>query len=193
MFGSDDSVLIATDVSGSMQHTFSPKSQIQLYDIGAMLAMLLQTRCANATVGMFGDSWKVLDDLPSYNVLKSTNEIHSREGEVGYSTNGWKVLQWCIDNNKAYDRIMMFTDGQMWNSNGRSRSNHINTLWGHYKNAVPQAKLYLFNLASYGDSPLDLRKNDVYLISGWSEKIFNVLYNIEQGGNSLDEIKEILL
>jgi len=188
----DENVLVATDVSGSMQQLFSERGTIQLFDIGTLLAMLLQSRCANATVGMFGDTWKELNDLPSTNVLEATNEIHRREGEVGYSTNGWKVLQWCIDHNKAYDRIMIFTDCQMWDTRGRESS--MNKLWKHYKKNVPNAKLYLFDLSNYGQgSPIDMRNGDVNLISGWSDKIFHVLWNIENGGSSLDEIKEIIL
>ena len=191
MFTGED-VLIATDVSGSMQHTFSERGTTQLFDIGTLLAMLLQNRCANATVGMFGDTWKVLDDLPSNNILEATNEVHKREGEVGYSTNGWKILDWCLKTKKKYDRIMIFTDCQMWNSNNRDK-NSINRLWYRYRSISPKTKLYLFDLSGYGGSPLDMRDNNVHLISGWSEKIFNVMSNIEQGGSSLDEIKEIKL
>lgn len=190
----NENVLIATDVSSSMWSPVSQKSVINMYDIGALLAMLAQTRCDNAVVGMFGDSWKVLDDLPMDNVLQATNDIYKREGEVGYSTNGYKVLEWALKHREDFDRIMMFTDGQMWDSDGRfggSGSGKINKLWKEYKKEVPNCKLYLFNLSSYGQSPLDLKGDDVYLISGWSDKIFNVLANLEKGGEALDEIKEI--
>jgi len=192
----NENVLIATDVSGSMQRTISPRSQITNYDIGALMAMLLQTRCATATAGMFGDTWKVLYDLPKDNVLRSTNEIHRREGEVGYSTNGWKVLEWAVRlakmDSQTFERIMIFTDCQMWNSSG-SEKGSINSHWKEYKKLVPESKLYLFNLAPYGGTPIDMRNGDVHLISGWSDRIFNVLADIERGGESLDEIKEIKL
>jgi 60 kDa SS-A/Ro ribonucleoprotein len=197
----NENVLIATDVSSSMWTPISERSVINQYDIGALLAMLAQTRCENAVVGMFGDSWKVLDDLPMDNVLQATNEIYKREGEVGYSTNGYKVLEWALEHGEEFDRIMMFTDGQLWDSYGSGRDEYgfgvsarfgkMNKLWKEYKKEVPQAKLYLFNLSSYGQSPLDLRGDDVYLISGWSDKIFNVLANLEKGGEALDEIKDI--
>jgi len=38
---------------------------------------------------------------------------------------------------------------------------------------------------------LDIRKNDVYLISGWSNEIFTILNNIENGEKVLDEINRI--
>lgn len=183
-------VLIATDVSGSMQSSISDRSVIQQFDIGALLAMLAQGVCDSATVGMFGDKWKVLDDLPTRNVLSATQEIHKREGEVGYSTNGYKVIEWAVKKAKdnyrkfGYDRVMIFTDCQMY---GRD----INKTWKEYKKIVPQAKLYLFNLSPYGQTPIDLKQDDVYMISGWSDKIFDVIKNIENGEDALDEIRKV--
>lgn len=186
----NERVLNAIDVSGSMQCTISPRSEIQNYDIGTLLAMLLQSRCNHITNGMFGDDWKVLDDLPTDYILRATNQIHEREGEVGYSTNGWKVLKYANDCNEEYDRIMMFTDCELWST---SKDGQVNKEWDRYRSKYPETKLYLFNLASYGNSPLKMIDNNVYLISGWSDSIFSVLRNIENGGTSLDEIKEILL
>lgn len=182
----DADILLASDVSGSMQITISEKSVIQNYDIGALLMMLVQTKCASSNVGMFGDNWKVLDDLPMENVLRATNDIHKREGEVGYSTNGYKVLEWANENNIKYDRIMMFTDCQMYGGN-------INKQWDEYKEKYPKAKLYLFNLQPYGQVPLKIKNNDVYLISGWSDKIFDALDSLEKGQDVLNEINEIQL
>lgn len=187
-------VLIASDVSGSMQTPISERSKIQLFDIGILMSCLLRHRCSRATIGMFGDTWKVINDLPMDNVLESTNIMHSREGEVGYSTNGWRVLDWALKEKDSYDRIMIFTDCQMWNSTSLNRSTTINNLWAKYNGFYPKSKLYLFNLAPYNaGSPIDMRNGNVHLISGWSDSIFTVLSNIERGEDALDEIKEINL
>ena len=86
-FGLEEKVVVACDVSGSMQHAISAKSKIQLYDIGLMLGMLLQHRCRNVITGMFGDRWKVIN-LPKNNVLANVQEFYRRAGEVGYAPNG---------------------------------------------------------------------------------------------------------
>ncbi|UPT67302.1 MAG: TROVE domain-containing protein [Sphingobacteriales bacterium JAD_PAG50586_3] len=44
-FDGDTSVVIACDVSSSMQQPVSKKSAVLLYDVGLMLGMLLQSRC----------------------------------------------------------------------------------------------------------------------------------------------------
>lgn len=184
------SVVIAADVSGSMQRPISAKSKVQNFDIGLMLAMLLQHRCANVITGMFGDKWKVIN-LPRTQVLANVEEFHRREGEVGYSTNGYLVVKDLLDRRKMVDKIMIFTDCQLWNSNGSQEN--IADLWSQYKRIAPHAKLYLFDLAGYGTVPLNVQRDDVYLVAGWSDKIFDVLNAVEQGSDALKMIGSIEL
>jgi 60 kDa SS-A/Ro ribonucleoprotein len=190
--GYDDNtkVVIAADVSGSMQKAISAKSKVQNYDIGLMLAMLLQNRCENVITGMFGDKWKVIS-VPKKNILSNVDEFHRREGEVGYSTNGYLVVKDLLQRNKVVDKVMLFTDCQLWNSNNGSEN--IANLWKQYKKMAPGAKLYLFDLAGYGNVPLNVQRDDVFLVAGWSDKIFNVLRAIEEGSNAVKMINEIAL
>jgi 60 kDa SS-A/Ro ribonucleoprotein len=46
-------------------------------------------------------------------------------------------------------------------------------------------------LAGYGQAPLQLLQNDVYLIAGWSDKVFDVLAAIENGSSALNIINNI--
>ncbi len=181
-------VVVAADVSGSMHHAVSPKSKIMYYDIGLMLAMLLKSRCANVITGMFGDIWKPIN-VPQRNILANVQEFYRREGEVGYSTNGYLVIQDLITQKRIVDKVMLFTDCQLWNSKGDGSS--IDMLWKAYKRISPGAKLYLFDLSGYGTTPLNVQRDDVYLIAGWSDRIFNVLDSIENGSNALQLIDEI--
>jgi len=190
-FGYETSVVIACDVSGSMQKAVSPRSKILLYDIGLILGMLMQSRCKNVISGMFGDKWKVIN-MPKRSILSNVDEYYRREGLVGYSTNGFKVIQDLIFKRKAMDKIMIFTDTQMWNSTGGPE--RFDTVWRQYKSKIaPNAKLYLFDLAGYGQSPIDIKQNDVYLLAGWSDKIFDMLYAIEKGSDAIAAIKAMSL
>jgi len=189
-FGFDTSVVIACDVSGSMQQAISPKSSILLYDVGLMLAMLLQSQCKNVVSGMFGDTWKIIN-MPKRNVLANVQEYYRREGEVGYSTNGHLVIESLIKNREVIDKVMLFTDTQMWNSNNTNHS--FATSWTNYKKIAPDAKLYLFDLSGYGKVPLNIQKNDVYLLAGWSDKIFDILAAMENTKSALENIKQITL
>ena len=185
-FGAETNVLVAADVSGSMFSTISFKSSVMNYDIGILLSMLLKSKCSSVISGMFGDSWKVLN-LPQENILANTIEMKRREGEVGYSTNGYKVIDYLVDNNLKMDKVMMFTDMQMWDSSYRDK--HIQKSWAKYKQMYPEAKLYLFDLNGYGQAPVRLVGDDVTLIAGWSDKVFEVLNAVENGAEVLDLIK----
>lgn len=193
-FAKNTSVLIACDVSASMQKAISPKSKVMHYDIGLMLAMLLQSRCEYVQTGMFGDTWKIIN-MSRKNILGNVQEFYKREGEVGYSTNGYLVLKDLINRRKLVDKIMMFTDCQLWNSNivDNVVQNSITMLWKQYKKMAPQARLYLFDLAGYGKTPIDIRADGVFLIAGWSDKIFDVLAALEDGENALAEIEKVEL
>lgn len=187
-FDINTSVLIACDVSGSMQKSISQKSKIMNYDIGLLLGMLLHSRCGQVETGMFGDTWKIFS-MSRKNILGNVQELYKREGEVGYATNGYLVLKDLIDRKKKIDKIMMFTDCQLWDSNAPFGSDSFSALWKQYRQLAPQANLYLFDLAGYGKTPIDIRTDGVYLIAGWSDKIFDVLSALEEGSQVLAEIE----
>ena len=181
-------VLLACDVSGSMYSPISPKSSVKNYDIGLVLAMLLKNRCKNVVSGIFGDEWKLVN-LPSTGILSNVEKMYEREGEVGYSTNGYKVIEYLNRENIVLDKVMMFTDCQMWDSYGNIHS--IRKEWNKYKQIAPNAKLYLFDLSGYGTTPLNIIRDDVTLIAGWSDRIFEMLEAIEKGSSAIEEIKRI--
>jgi len=189
-FGFDTSVVIAADVSGSMQQPVSPKSKVLLYDIGLLMSMMLQSQCKNVISGMFGDTWKRIP-MPKNAILRNVDAFYKREGEVGYSTNGYLVIEDLIRRNEKVDKVMLFTDTQLWDSN--RGGNSFESSWNRYKRIHPDAKLYIFDLAGYGKQPLDIRKSEVYLIAGWSDKIFDVLNALEDRKSAIAMIEKVVL
>ena len=151
--------------------------------------MLLQNRSKNTITGIFGNDFMTYT-LPKDSILRNVTDLRKIEGKVGYSTNGYKVISYLKDNRQAVDKVMIFSDLQLWNSHYNDK--HIEREWNAYKKLIaPNAKLYLFDLAGYGQSPLQVLKNDVYLIAGWSDKVFNVLDALENNKSALSEIKKI--
>lgn len=190
-FRNDTRVLIACDISGSMNYTsVGARSSVKNYDIGLVLAMLLRNRCENVVTGIFGDTWKVVN-MPSKGILSNVEQMYKIVGEVGYSTNGYKVIEYLRTNDIKMDKVMIFTDCEMWNS--RDNDKTIQLEWAKYKATAPDAKLYLFDLCGYGQSPLRLAGNDVALIAGWSDKVFDMLQAIDNGESIVDEIRKIPL
>lgn len=192
MKGFDEStrVLIACDVSGSMQKPISLNSKVLLFDVGLMLGMLIQSKCKRVVTGMFGDSWKVIN-MPSRSVLANVDAYYRREGEVGYATNGYKVIEDLIYRGVVMDKVMLFTDCQLWDNQSIGAS--MKSSWARYKKIAPNAKLYLFDLAGYGNTPLSIQNNDVCVIAGWSDKVFDVLNSIENGESAIEKINQMIL
>ncbi|MBR6284915.1 MAG: TROVE domain-containing protein [Muribaculaceae bacterium] len=181
-------VLVASDVSGSMRTPVSPNSSVRNYDIGILLSMLLRSRCHQVVAGIFGDEWKVVN-MPTDNILMATRQLERLGNTVGFSTNGYKVIDWLIAHNMVMDKVMMFTDMQMWDSTGRQQA--IEDSWKRYKLMAPQARLYLFDLTGYGQLPMRLVEPHVYLIAGWSDRVFNVLEAIDHGSDALNVINHV--
>ena len=189
-FDENTRVLLASDVSGSMRRPISEKSTILNYDIGLLLSMLLRNRCKQVVAGIFGEDWKVVN-MPNNNILMATQQLYRLGNTVGFSTNGYKIIDWLIDNKMTMDKVMMFTDMQMWDSTGHYIK--FEDSWRKYKNIVPQAKLYLFDLVGYGQLPLRITEPDVYLVAGWSDRVFDVLCAIDKGEDAVSVINKIEL
>jgi len=189
-FDENTRVLLASDVSGSMWSSISLKSTVRHFDIGLLLSMLLRNRCKQVVAGIFGDTWRVVN-MPNDNILVATRQLERLANTVGFSTNGYKVIDWLINQKKEMDKVMMFTDMQMWDSTWSDKA--IEDSWHRYKQMAPDAKLYLFDLAGYGQLPLRIAEPDVYLIAGWSDRVFDVLSAIDKGEDALGEINKISL
>jgi len=187
-FSFETSVVIACDVSGSMQKPISAKSTVLLYDVGLMLAMLLQSQCKTVTTGIFGDTYKIIN-MPRHRILANVMEYYKREGEVGYSTNGYLVVDDLVHTKKIVDKVMIFTDCQLWDSN--YKGNSLEKSWNNYKSLAPHAKLYLFDLAGYGNQPIDVKQNDVYLLAGWSDKVFDILSGMDNALSAVEQIHQV--
>lgn len=117
-FGSDDKVLIAADVSGSMTQPLSGKGKVLLRDVGLLLASVLrQAVGGSVTSGIFGTTWK-LKNYDGMTPLRDTVSLRDHANEVGTATNGFKVLEWALEQaRQKYDRILFFTDCQLYGSN----------------------------------------------------------------------------
>ena len=192
-FEENTRVLLACDVSGSMCSPVSKNSSVMCYHIGLLFSMLMKQRCKNVVTGMFGDVWKTFD-MPSDSILQNTVDMLSHEGEVGYSTNGHKVIEWLIKEHREMDKVMLFTDCQLWSSEGSSHNDPLAKNWDRYKREVaPHARLYIFDLAGYGQSPISMKRDDVFCIAGWSDKVFDILAAVERGKSAIDEIRRIVV
>ncbi len=180
----NESSLIACDVSGSMQTSLSDRSYLDLIEVGILLGKMLNKVSDRTITGVFGNDWAPVSFGTT--VLDSVNYPH-----VGLATYGYKVIKWLTQNQIRVDNVMYFSDAQIYSdlgfngsgygydrSHGATRS-ALETSWNEYKKFHPTARIYMFDLSSYGTTPIDLMRQDVYMMNGWSPNIFKVLGGLQ--------------
>ncbi len=183
-------IILAIDVSGSMNwEPISKNSSVFPYDIGIMLGSMAHQFCTTSITGMFGDTWKTVPMSQRSGILSNTMEMRRREGEVGYSTNGYKVIEYLLDNNIKVERIMMFTDCQMWDSHD---DRNFAPTFIKYQRMYPDVKLYLFDLSGYGNIVIPPDTKNICLVAGWSDRVFDFIQMFEGTGTSaIEKIRAI--
>jgi hypothetical protein len=181
-FDDNERIVVATDISGSMQNRLSDKSEVEYWEVGAILAGSAMTKAGNNIGLAFNTSVKRMD-LVSPHPFSVAEDLRRH---VGGGTDGWKVPASLEHEKCVADWVFVFTDMQMWGEESFA------SRWHSYKhNVAPEAKLVIFDMAGYGKTPISLREKDVYLVAGWSEEIFNALAALRRGSSAVAEIEAI--
>lgn len=180
----DGQTLVVVDHSGSMGEGVG-----SMFQMGALFGVAL-AKSNNADFMYFGDNAKYRDidldagTLSQLEVLdalnggsywgSSYNSARNGSGYVGHGTNFQSIFTTA---NKAYDRIVIFTDCQAWMGNTNLGQNQYKTRTG----ANPF--IYTVDLAGYGSSQFGDSK--AFHLAGFSEKIFDIMALLEQDKKAL--------
>jgi hypothetical protein len=180
---------VGVDLSGSMDAVLSEQSTLQRKEIGALFGAVLAEQ--GARVGGFGSEFQSVSTHVDTPVLQRQRAVMGIDDEVGNATNGWKVLDYLREESIEVERVVLFTDMQIWDSvhhygdDGRT----VKEAFEDYRSAVaPEASLYMVDLASYGDLATPEDYEDVYNISGWSENVLEFIGYAEEPTQVIDEI-----
>jgi hypothetical protein len=180
---------VAVDLSGSMDMALSRNSTLRLKEIGALFGAILAEQ--GARVGGFGDDFQTVPMHVDTPVLQRQEAVLGIDEDVGNSTNGWKALEYLRDRGDPVERIIVFTDMQIWDSTPFTARDDqtVKAAFDAYQDDISSdTALYLVDLAAYGDLVTPEGYENVYNISGWSE---NVLSFIEHAENPMQVIDEI--
>lgn len=179
---------IFTDVSGSMGQRLSQRSSIELCEVGLTLSCLFRHTCEQVVNGVFAQSYQTVQTDRKGGILANVQRL--KQVNVGHSTNGYLAIDHLIKRRLELDKVLIFTDCQLWDSNYWGNRT-ISESWRTYQRMYPQAKLYLFDLAGYGNTPLSTQGHNVHLIAGWSDKVFDMLAALENGRSAVAEIERM--
>jgi 60 kDa SS-A/Ro ribonucleoprotein len=181
---------VAVDLSGSMTGAISQHSVLERKEIGTLFGAVLADR--GARVGGFGDDFQEVSMHVDAPVLQRQAVLLGIDREVGNSTNGWKVPQYLRERDEQVERIVVFTDMQIWDSTPFTARNDrtVKDEFEAYRAEVaPNVSLYLVDLASYGDLVTPEGYENVYNISGWSENVLEFIKHAEAPGAAIEEIE----
>jgi uncharacterized protein with von Willebrand factor type A (vWA) domain len=162
----DGKTLIALDVSGSMSC---------VSDIAALFAAVLlkSNDCDLIT----------FDDRARYVFVNTTDSVMTIKNSLRFHGGGTNFESVFKTANKAYDRVILLSDMQAWVENHWCRS--PKQAYELYKKQyeATNCKFYSIDLAGYGT--LQLPQADVCCMAGFSEKIFDIMKNLEADKSAL--------
>lgn len=172
---------VAVDLSGSMTSPLSADSTLELKEIGSLFGAILADQ--GARVGGFGDDFAEVPMHVNAPVLQRQDALLGIDTEVGNSTNGWKAIRHLWEEEIAVDRVVIFTDMQIWDSENYhiDDDSTVREEFEAYRETVtPDVTLYMVDLAAYGDLVTPEGYEGVYNISGWSENVLSFIEYAEE-------------
>lgn len=198
--------VILSDNSGSMYGDTSGKSLVSAMssrktaDIANLFAVLYWNKSLDTSIGLFGDrliqpSLKRKSDL-----FENFKLINAKAKKCGASTERgiFEYMDELICTKTIVDRIIIFSDCQIgagcnWFDSEGNRGDNFNKLLAKYLAINPDVKVYSVDLKGYGNSLTRTEDKNTVLVSGWSEKIFDMIYHIENGSTVVDQINHVEL
>ena len=174
--------LIAADVSGSMTSPVSGKSKMTCMDAASMLGAMAAKLCKGpSTIGAFADRFRPLASYRNSTVMDISDRIINTS--CGGGTCAEAILKWALEaKNKTFDRIIILSDMQTYNSSfisfrgGRTVKELIEK-YRHLKN--PKCFLHCFDLRGDGTSRTPEEDHQTNLVAGFSEQILKQVLEFE--------------
>jgi hypothetical protein len=178
---------LAADQSGSMDNPVSGKGKVTARNVGNLMCGIAHKLCEVPVTLAFADRTVKVNLSQRDSVLTNMQKMHDA---TDGGTQGWTVIKYLLDNNIKVDRIIVFTDEEMYNTNKSNWMSGATESFAEYfkkyqKTVNPKVYLYMFNLVGYGRSAVPHDQKRVALISGWSEKALAYIELFEREDTSL--------
>jgi 60 kDa SS-A/Ro ribonucleoprotein len=194
---------ILIDHSGSMRgdgggsSLVSALSKTTSSDIANVFAAMLLQYQPNVYVGLFGDK------LISYNVDRNKGILETAKDmfRVGNSCGGsteagiYEFFKEITKTGKSVDNIIIFSDqvigdGNRWYGNTtESNTGKFREVFKNFKSKYPNTKVVSVDIRQTSGSSVFDKSYNVTQISGWSDKIFNLIETSTVGYKAI--LKEI--
>lgn len=178
----DGKTLVAVDKSLSMNQKLSNNSNAILAEIAALFGYAFWKRNMETDLIFFdGRKYKV-NQLKSTNIMTLMNNTRFDGGGTDFSL--------IFDTNVKYDRIIILSDMQSWIKDKYFSKSTVEFYKEYRKRTNANPHIYSWDLAGYGT--LQFPEDRIYMLSGFSEKIFDVMKMLEKNKTALiDKIQNV--
>ena len=178
--------LIAADVSGSMNYPVSRNSELTCAEIAVLMLSIANYICEETITKTF-DNFLYTCNLSTQNgIIANADSIKVNGGGTDITL----PLQYLLDKKIFVDRIIILSDNEINRvytySMGSGQPNTCQALVERYKKWVnPNVWVHAIDMQGYGTQ--QFKGRNVNIIAGWSERVFDFIYSVEQGMDSLIE------
>lgn len=180
--------LVVLDTSGSMTSEYiksqNPKetgSKLSCADIGKLFAAVLYKKNIDADLMLFSDDAKYVN-------LNSNDSVITISEGIRFISGGTNFNAIFRTANKAYDRVIILSDMQGWKELGSP----YKSTYKEYVSKYGKPFMYSFDLSGLGSSMFP--EDKVTTLAGFSDKVFDLMKNVETDKSSLiDDIEKINL
>ena len=190
--------LILSDNSGSMYGDRGGNSLVSAFskrtsaDIANLFGVLYWTKSPDTHIGLFGDRLITPDVQRRWSVFDNFDKVSKAAKDCGGATEAgiFTMMKKLINEKIKVDRIIIFSDCQVgtgcnWFGDSFTGSD-FNKLFQQYKKQInPEVITYSVDLRGYGNT---LFSDGVMTVGGWSNKIFDMMYALENGSTIMQEI-----
>ncbi len=170
------------DVSGSMNDTISPKSNITLKEVGAVYAAAMMIKNPNNIFIKFGTYAKQCNYQRSIITLNPFSIIDKMINTENCGC-GTSVSSAFTELNESVSRIFLISDQQTMGDNWYTTPAIDN--YNKYCSIYGDAHIYSFDLGNYHGQYANPHNPYVHLITGLNDKIFKILPYLEKNRDVL--------
>jgi hypothetical protein len=169
---------ISADISGSMNTPISSKSKTCCSEI-AVLMMAIANYICEETITTTFDTRLYKAQLSSKNgIIANANSIEVNGGGTDISA----PIKYLLNNKIFVDRIIILSDNEINFGYGLVCQSYVEK----YKRTInPKVWVHSIDMQGYGTQ--QFAGENVNIIAGWSERILEFIYTIEQGFGTLED------
>lgn len=194
--------LVACDNSGSMSAGGVTRGMSNL-DLGNLFGAMSMYICEDADAGTFGSSFAIAKGISENEDIFRNKRVIDQCGErTGHSTDAWLVFKGITDAKRRYDRVILISDMQCYDSAALSRGARMYSYEAQslakslrdYKAQVnPDVTLYSINVASQDNTTQFDTADKVVELAGWSDSILRFIAETENAGATVNLLEQAVI